>query len=193
MADIDCVPAPAMTPSLAGGYNGADGAPMDPAGAGTAAVKMTFTDVLRALNPLQHLPVIGTIYRAVTGDTIQPGMRIAGSALGGLLTGGPLGVLGTVAGCFLEEFWRMGFNLPDPQAPPSGVAFAKAGVAPLAGVNAVGGMPESAAATAIAAAAAPVTPSTPALASSDSGSSANAARRLAGMAAYSWVAAGGTG
>jgi hypothetical protein len=31
---------------------------------------ISFGDVLSALNPLQYLPVVGSIYRAVTGDTI---------------------------------------------------------------------------------------------------------------------------
>jgi len=38
-----------------------------------------FKDVLRALNPLQHVPVVGTIYRAVTGDTIPAPLRILGA------------------------------------------------------------------------------------------------------------------
>lgn len=80
---------------------------------------VTFHDVLHALNPLQHLPVIGTIYRAVTGDTIAPPFRIAGSIVGGMISGGPLGVLLTVAGCFLEEFMRIGPNLPSPDGAPA--------------------------------------------------------------------------
>jgi hypothetical protein len=45
-----------------------------------------FTDILGALNPLQHLPIIGTIYRAVTGDTIGNVARVVGDGLyGGLL------------------------------------------------------------------------------------------------------------
>ncbi len=54
---------------------------------------LSFHDVLSALNPLQYLPVVGTIYRAVTGDTIPEGLRIAGSFVVSALTGGPLGVL----------------------------------------------------------------------------------------------------
>jgi hypothetical protein len=46
----------------------------------------TFNDFLKSFNPLQHLPVIGTIYRAVTGDTIEP----AAGVIGGLLFGGPI-------------------------------------------------------------------------------------------------------
>lgn len=49
---------------------------------------LTFQDVLRGLNPLHHLPVVGMIYREVTGEELHPLMRFAGAAL----TGGPLGM-----------------------------------------------------------------------------------------------------
>jgi hypothetical protein len=52
---------------------------------------MTFRQVLSALNPLQYLPVIGTIYRAVTGDQIPETLRTVGSIVVGALTGGPIG------------------------------------------------------------------------------------------------------
>ena len=66
----------------------------------------SFWEVLHALNPLQHLPVIGTIYRAITGDTIPAPMRIFGSIIGGLLTGGPIGMATGIIGNFLEEAWH---------------------------------------------------------------------------------------
>ncbi len=53
---------------------------------------MTFGDFLDIINPLQQLPIIGTIYRAVTGDTIKPAARIAG----GLLYGGPIGFVASL-------------------------------------------------------------------------------------------------
>lgn len=52
----------------------------------------SFTDVLSALNPLQYLPVVGTIYRAVTGDRVAEPMRIMGSIVASGLMGGPLGL-----------------------------------------------------------------------------------------------------
>ena len=36
---------------------------------------MSFGDFLGVINPLQHLPIIGTLYRSLTGDTIQPAAR----------------------------------------------------------------------------------------------------------------------
>jgi hypothetical protein len=52
----------------------------------------SFRDFLSVMNPLQYLPVVGTIYRAVTGDVIPDAARYAGSmAVSGLL-GGPIGL-----------------------------------------------------------------------------------------------------
>ncbi len=47
----------------------------------------TFEDFLDIINPLQHIPVISTIYREITGDEIAALLRI----LGGALFGGPIG------------------------------------------------------------------------------------------------------
>jgi hypothetical protein len=52
-----------------------------------------FHDLLDAINPLQHLPVISTIYRWITGDTIGNIPRIVGDAIYG-------GVPGFVSGLF---------------------------------------------------------------------------------------------
>lgn len=55
-----------------------------------------FDDFLDIVNPLQHLPLIGTAYRAITGDEIETPARLAGGALfGGLF--GFLGALGSYA------------------------------------------------------------------------------------------------
>lgn len=53
----------------------------------------SFRDVLDVINPLQHLPVISTLYRWITGDTIGALPRIIGDGL----FGGPIGL---VAGLF---------------------------------------------------------------------------------------------
>ncbi len=42
-----------------------------------------FHHILDVINPLQHLPVVGTIYRAMTGERIGPIEKIAGDALYG--------------------------------------------------------------------------------------------------------------
>ena len=61
--------------------------------------EVTFSDVLSTLNPLQYIPVIGNIYRAVTGDKISPAAQV----LGGALLGGPLGLVASAANAVLEQ------------------------------------------------------------------------------------------
>ncbi len=52
----------------------------------------TFHEFLSELNPIQYVPVVGTIYRAVTGDTIPETARIVGSLVVSGLIGGPIGL-----------------------------------------------------------------------------------------------------
>ncbi|MBI3676351.1 MAG: hypothetical protein HY243_07005 [Proteobacteria bacterium] len=47
----------------------------------------SFDDALDIINPLQHIPIVSTIYRAVTGDTIKPLERLAGDTLYGGVPG----------------------------------------------------------------------------------------------------------
>ena len=54
---------------------------------------LSFGDFLDFINPLQHIPVISTIYRAITGDAMSPTAEIAGGAL----YGGILGAVGSIA------------------------------------------------------------------------------------------------
>jgi hypothetical protein len=64
--------------------------PQAPAKADAAADSgwdFTFHNLLSIVNPLQHLPVIGTLYRAITGDKIATPEKIAGDALYGGLWG----------------------------------------------------------------------------------------------------------
>lgn len=53
----------------------------------------SFWDLVDMVNPLQHIPVVSTLYRAVTGDEIGAVPRI----VGGTLFGGPLGLIGAIA------------------------------------------------------------------------------------------------
>jgi hypothetical protein len=59
---------------------------------------LTFGDVLDVINPLQHIPVVSTLYRAITGDEISPGARVAGGAL----FGGPVGFAVATANALVE-------------------------------------------------------------------------------------------
>ncbi len=60
---------------------------------------LSFSDFLSAINPLQHIPIIGSIYRAVTGDTISPVSRV----IGGLLFGGPVGLITSAFNAVIEQ------------------------------------------------------------------------------------------
>jgi hypothetical protein len=61
--------------------------------------ELTFGDFLSILNPLQHIPVVSTLYRWVTGDTIKPAARV----VGGALYGGPIGLVGAAVNAIVDE------------------------------------------------------------------------------------------
>ena len=56
-------------------------------------------DVLDIINPLQHIPIVSTIYRLTTDNDIGVGPRL----LGGALFGGPLGILVTGLTTIFED------------------------------------------------------------------------------------------
>ena len=58
-----------------------------------------FGDILDAVNPLQHLPIVGSAYRAATGDGLSSISRI----VGGFIFGGPIGLLGGLFNTILNE------------------------------------------------------------------------------------------
>ena len=67
----------------------------------------TFREVLSAMNPLQYLPVVGTIYRVVTGDQGSPALRTGVSMVAGMVMGGPLGLLTSMAGAWFENMFHL--------------------------------------------------------------------------------------
>lgn len=48
---------------------------------------LNFFDFLDIINPLQHIPVLSSVYRAITHDEISPAARMAGGGLFGGLIG----------------------------------------------------------------------------------------------------------
>jgi len=64
----------------------------------------SFWDILDAINPLQHIPVISTIYRKITGDEMGYASRIAGDTLYGGLFGSLIsGFVAAVANVFVDS------------------------------------------------------------------------------------------
>jgi hypothetical protein len=84
-----------LTPSAHAAANAA----IAPAAQPAAKHDFSFHDFLDIINPLQHLPVVGTIYRAITGDQIKTPEKIAGDAI----YGGPLGALSSVADAIYQQ------------------------------------------------------------------------------------------
>lgn len=70
-----------------------------------------FRDLLDIVNPLHHIPVVGSLYRKLTGDVIAPAFRIAGGAL----FGGPLGAAFAAANVVMQQVITR-----DPAAPDHG-------------------------------------------------------------------------
>jgi len=69
--------------------------------------KWSFFDFLDVINPLQHIPIISTIYRSITGDEIKTAAR----AMGGMLYGGPIGMVAGIANGTVEE--TTGKDIPE--------------------------------------------------------------------------------
>ena len=85
------LPTPGADPAsrLFGYATPPDGAgPIGPDQLWPTPVTATREEMLHALNPLQHLPGIGMIYRAATGEEIPTTLKILGAGL----LGGPLGM-----------------------------------------------------------------------------------------------------
>ena len=61
--------------------------------------EFSVADVIDTINPLQHIPIISTIYRELTGDRIGHGARMAGD----VLFLGPLGGLTAMANILVQE------------------------------------------------------------------------------------------
>ena len=83
---------------------------------------------MHGLNPLQHLPVVGMIYRAATGEALPTTERVAGAGL----IGGPLGMIGAGLMSLFEAIVSMAPDTSRP-ATPAGMSQtgSEAGVEPV--------------------------------------------------------------
>lgn len=61
--------------------------------------EFSFEDVLDLVNPLQHIPIVGSIYRSATGDRIG----MVPPIIGGALLGGPIGLILGVINAVIES------------------------------------------------------------------------------------------
>lgn len=112
------IPAPApepVEPVAPSSFNNAEVGEGPDAG---ESESLSFFDFLDLINPLQHIPVVSSIYRQLTGDTIRPEMQMAGAGL----LGGPLGLLAAGANAIFaaengrgageEMLAQVGFGAP---------------------------------------------------------------------------------
>ena len=106
-----------------------DGAgPIGPDQLWPTAVDVSREDVVRGLNPLHHIPIVGMIYRAATGETLPATMRVLGAGL----IGGPLGALGAGFMGLIEGLLSMKPDLSRPSVPAGMSATgSEAGVQPV--------------------------------------------------------------
>ena len=63
-----------------------------------AKTNLTFLDIVDAVNPLQHIPLISSIYRNISGDSISDVPKF----VGGALYGGPLGLVAALGRYIIE-------------------------------------------------------------------------------------------
>ena len=63
------------------------------------AEKTSFTvrDFIDIINPLQHIPIVGTLYRNITHDEIKAPSRILGGGLFGGIVGAVAGLVNTIS------------------------------------------------------------------------------------------------
>lgn len=71
---------------------------LQPNGADASGI-FSFSTLLDAINPLQHIPIISTLYQQITGDKPAAISQLAGGAL----FGGPLGLLFSGANVAVEK------------------------------------------------------------------------------------------
>ena len=65
---------------------------------GIAKINLTFLDLIDAVNPLQHIPLVSTIYRNLSGDSISDVPKF----IGGALYGGPIGLVAALGSYIIE-------------------------------------------------------------------------------------------
>lgn len=84
-----------------------------------------FGDLIDIINPLHHIPLVGTAYREITGDTIRPSGRVFGGALFGGAVGAAAGLVNVIVaeetGATIDEH-AMAALKDEPITPPPAAA-----------------------------------------------------------------------
>jgi hypothetical protein len=99
MTNVASSIAPAAGLSWDGEGRRVSGGPLAPDLDAPPGEEFTFSDFLSVINPLQHIPVVSSLYRWATGDTIKPVARV----VGGALYGGPIGLVTAVFNAVVEQ------------------------------------------------------------------------------------------
>ena len=73
------------------------------------ATSLGLKDVLDVINPLQHIPIVSTIYRSVTGDTMNDVPKFLGSAL----FNGPVGLVAALGTTIIKAQANIEKNFPN--------------------------------------------------------------------------------
>lgn len=68
-------------------------------GAAPAEESLSFRDVLDAINPLNHIPIVSDIFASATGHKPSSLSKLAGGAI----IGGPIGFVASLAGVIFED------------------------------------------------------------------------------------------
>ena len=79
-----------------------------------------FGDVLDMINPLHHIPIVGHMYREMSGDEIKPSGQIIGGAVFGGAIGAGAGLVNVIAQAETGKdvsATAFGFMRPQPSAP----------------------------------------------------------------------------
>ena len=90
---------PAKPGNGAGVAENGTSAPADPSFTLFGDDGFSFFDLIDIINPLQHIPIVSSIYRHVTGDELDAAPRV----LGGALFGGAIGAVVALVNVVVDE------------------------------------------------------------------------------------------
>jgi len=103
-----------------------------PAPADSAASTSVFGDIWDTINPLQHIPIVSSLYRMATGESITPEADILGSTIYGGPIGGAIATVSEIGSSIGHAIFGGGSTTQTAAAAPS-PAVASAQIEPAAG------------------------------------------------------------